>query len=108
MFFVGLNKKFKYMKSDLERLVVTCVHNACLWSVRAISSKRHKMWMITTCKGPHTCSSLHVDHNARMMDSKFIAITLESYVREDILRTIATLCSLLHAKHDHWASHYKV
>ncbi|XP_030942302.1 uncharacterized protein LOC115967357 [Quercus lobata] len=42
------------------------------------------------------------------MDSKFIAITLESYIREDISRTIATLRSLLHAKHDHWASHYKV
>ena len=42
------------------------------------------------------------------MDSKFIAITLESYVREDISRTVATLCSLLHAKHSHWASHYKV
>ena len=64
--------------------------------------------MITTCKGPHTCSSLQVDHDGRMMDSKFIAITLESYVLEDISRTIATLHSLLHVKHDHWASHYKV
>ena len=43
-----------------------------------------------------------------MMDSKFIAITLETYIREDISRTIATLYSLLHAKHKHWASHYKV
>ena len=64
--------------------------------------------MITTCKGPHTCSSLQVDHDGRMMDSKFIAITLESYVREDISRTVATLRSVLHAKHGHWASHYKV
>ena len=108
MFSVGLNKKFKYKKSDPEKLVVTCVHNACLWSVRAISSKRHKMWMITTCKGPYTCLSFQVDHKGRMMDSKFIAITLESYVRENISRTIATLRSLLDAKHDHWASHYKV
>ncbi|KAK9986732.1 hypothetical protein SO802_031683 [Lithocarpus litseifolius] len=30
MFSVGLNKKFKYMKSDLGRLVVTCVHDASL------------------------------------------------------------------------------
>ena len=28
MFSVGLNKKFKYMKSYPERLVVTCVHDA--------------------------------------------------------------------------------
>ncbi|XP_075665267.1 uncharacterized protein LOC142634914 [Castanea sativa] len=108
MFFVGLNKKFKYMKSNLERLVVTCVHDACLWSVRAIYNKRQKMWVITTCKGPHTCSSLQVDHDGRMIDLNFIAITIKSYIWEDISRTIATLRSLLHAKHDHWASHYKV
>ncbi|XP_075663238.1 uncharacterized protein LOC142632784 [Castanea sativa] len=91
MFSVGLNKKFKYMKSDPERLVVTCVHDACSWSVRAICSKRHKMWVTSTCKGPHTCLSLQVDHDGRMMDLRFIAITLEPYVREDISRTIATL-----------------
>ena len=101
MFSVGLNKKFKYMKLDPERLVITCVHGACPWSVQAICSKRHKLWMITTCKGPHTCSSLQVDHDGRVMDLKFIAITFESYVWEDISRTIATLHSLLHAKHDH-------
>ena len=96
------------MKSDPERLVVICVHDACLWSVRAIYNKRHELWMIITCKGPHTCLSLQVNHDGRMMDLKFIAITLESYVREDISRTIATLRSFLHAKHNHWASHYKV
>ena len=58
MFSVGLNKKFRYMKLDPERLVVTYVHDACLWLVRAIYSKRHELWMITTCKGPHTYSSL--------------------------------------------------
>ena len=108
MFSVRLNKKFKYMKSDPGRLVVTCVHDACLWSVRAIYSKRPKLWMSTTCKGPHTCSSLQVDHDGRMMGSKFIAITLGSYVWEDISRIVATLRSLLHVKHSHWASHYKV
>ena len=61
-----------------------------------------------TCKGPRTYSSLQVDHDGRMMDSNFISITLESYVREDISRTIANLHSLLCAKHSHWASHFKV
>ena len=108
MLSVELNKKFKYMKSNFERLVVTCVHDACPWLVRAICSKRHKMWMITTCKGPHTCSSPQVNHDGRMMDLKFIAITLKSYIQEDISRIIATLRSLLHAKHNHQVSHYKV
>ena len=66
------------------------------------------MWMIITCKGPHTCSSLQVDHDGRMMDSKFMAITFKSYVWENISKTIATIRSLLHAKHNHWAFHYKV
>ena len=107
MFSVGLNKKFKYMKLDVERLVVTCVHMHVRGQFE-LCSKRHKMWMITTCKGPHTCSSLQVNHDGRMMDSKFIAITLESYVREDISKTVATLRSVVHAKHGHCASHYKV
>ena len=101
MFSVEHNKKYKYIKLDFERLVVMCVHDACLWLVRATSSKKHNMWMIITCKGPHICSSLQVDNDGRMMDSKFIAITLKIYIREDMLRTIATLCSLLHAKHKH-------
>ncbi|KAL0011172.1 hypothetical protein SO802_006280 [Lithocarpus litseifolius] len=58
MFSVGLNKKFKYMKSELGRLVVMCVEDACSWSVRAICSKRHKLWMMTTCNSPHNCLSL--------------------------------------------------
>ena len=33
MFSIGLNKKFKYKKLDPKRLVVTCVHDACPWSV---------------------------------------------------------------------------
>ena len=102
------NRKYKYIKLGFERLVVTCVHDACLWPVWAISSKKHNMWMITTCNGPHTCLLLQVDYDRRMVDSKFITITLETYIQEDISRTIATLRSLLHAKHKHWASHYKI
>ena len=108
MFSMKHNRKYKYIKLGFERLVVTCVHDACLWSVWAISSKKHNMWMITTCNGPHTCLLLQVDYDWRMVDSKFITITLETYIQEDISRTIATLRSLLHAKHKHWASHYKI
>ena len=108
MFSVEHNKKYKYIKSDFERLVVMCVQNAYPWSVWAISSKKHNIWMITTCKGPHTCLLVQVDNDGRIMDLMFIAITLETYIREDISRIIATLRNLLHAKHKHWESHYKV
>nr|POE68742.1 hypothetical protein CFP56_17621 [Quercus suber] len=33
MFFVEHNKKYNSIKSDFDRSVVSCVHNACLWSV---------------------------------------------------------------------------
>ena len=42
------------------------------------------------------------------MDSNFIVVTLETYMWEDILRTIPCLRSLLHVKHKHWVSHYKI
>ncbi|KAK9996917.1 hypothetical protein SO802_021603 [Lithocarpus litseifolius] len=101
MFSVECNKKYKSIKSDFDRLVVSCVHDACLWSVRAICSKKHNLWKITTCKGLHTCSSLQVEPDGRMVDSKFISITLETYIWEDISRTVPCLRSLLHAKHKH-------
>ena len=74
------NKKYKSIKANFNRLVVSYVHDACFWLVRAICSKKHKLWNLTTCKGPHTCSSLQVDCDGRMMDSEFLAITLETYI----------------------------
>ena len=43
-----------------------------------------------------------------MMDSKFISIALEKYVREDLTRSIKDLRSILHAKHGHDLTMYKV
>ena len=58
IFFVEHNKKYKSIKSNFDRLVMSCVCDAYLWSVWAICSKKHNLWKITTCKGPHTYSSL--------------------------------------------------
>ena len=101
MFFVEHNKKYKSIKSDFNRLVMSCVYNAYPWLVRAICSKKHNMWKITKCKGPYICLSLQVELDGRMMDSKFIVVTLETYIQEDISRTIPCLHCLLHAKHKH-------
>ena len=80
MFFVEHNKKYKSIKSNFDRLVVGCVYNACPWLVRAICSKKYNMWKITKCKGPYICSSLQEKLDGRMMDSKFIIVTLETYI----------------------------
>ena len=42
------------------------------------------------------------------MDLRFISIALEQYIREDIARSIKDLCSMLHAKHRHEVTMYKV
>ena len=42
------------------------------------------------------------------MDSKFISIALEKYVREDLTQFVKDLCSILYAKHGHDVTMYKV
>ena len=43
-----------------------------------------------------------------MMDSKFISIALEKYVWEDLTQKVKDLRSMLHAKHKHDVTMYKV
>ena len=43
-----------------------------------------------------------------MMDSKFISIAFEKHVREDLTRKVKDLRSMLHAKHGHDVTMYKV
>ena len=102
------NKQYKLIKFDTNRLVVRCIHDACLWSIWAICNKKHEMWLISKCKGPHSCTSLQVATDGRMMDSRFISIALEQYIREDIGRSIKDLRSMLLAKQRHEVTMYKV
>ena len=67
-----------------------------------------RMWVISTCKGPHSCSSFQLATDGRMMDSKFISIALEKYVLEDLTQKVKNLHSMLHAKHGHDVTMYKV
>ena len=102
------NKQYKVIKSDTNRLVVRCIHDACLWSIWAICNKKHRMWLISKSKGPHSYTSLQVATDGQMMDLRFISITLEQYIREDIGRSIKDLHSMLHAKQRHEVTMYKV
>ena len=43
-----------------------------------------------------------------MMDSKFISIALEKYVREDLTQKVRDLRSMLNARHGHDVTMYKV
>ena len=58
LYSVEHNKQYKVINSDTNRRVVLCIHEACLWSIRARCSKKHGMWQISKCKGPHSCLSL--------------------------------------------------
>ena len=84
LYSVKHNKQYKVIKSDTKMLVVRWIHEACPWSIRATCSKKHRMWVINKCNGPHSCTSLQVTTDGRMMDSKFISIALEKYVRKDL------------------------
>ena len=37
------NKQYKVIKSNTNRLVVWCIHEACPWSIWAICSKKNRM-----------------------------------------------------------------
>ena len=108
LYSVEHNKQYKVIKSDTKRLVVRCIHEASSWSIRATYCKKHRMWVISKCNGPHNCTSLQVATDGRMMDSKFISIALEKYVREDLTRSVKDLRSILHAKHEYDVTMYKV
>ena len=84
LYSVEHNKQHKVIKFDTKRLVMRCIHKACPWSIRATCSKKNRMWVISKCNGPHSCTSLQVATSGRMMDSKFISIALEKYVRARI------------------------
>ena len=58
LYFVEHNKQYKVIKSDTKRLVMQCIHEACPWSIRATCSKKHRMWVIGKCNGPHSYTSL--------------------------------------------------
>nr|POE81826.1 putative inactive receptor kinase [Quercus suber] len=47
LFSMEHNKQYKVIKFDTNRLVVWCIHEACLWSIRASRSKKHGMWQIS-------------------------------------------------------------
>ena len=108
LYSVEHNKQYKVIKSNTKRLVMRCIHEACLWSIRATCSKKHRMWVISKCIGPYSCTSLQVVTDGQMMDSKFISIALEKYVREDLTWSVKDLRSILHVKHGHDVTMYKV
>ena len=43
LYSVEHNKKYKVIKSDTNRLVMRCIHEACPWSIQAICNKKHGM-----------------------------------------------------------------
>ncbi|XP_065616488.1 uncharacterized protein LOC136061944 [Quercus suber] len=57
-----------------------------LFKSKASVHKKHGLWQISKCTASHNCSSLQVATDGQIMDSKFISIALEKYVREDLTR----------------------
>ena len=102
------NFSFKTEHSNLERLMVSCEDDSCLWSVCVICCKGDNVWKIAKCKGPHMCDKILNGQDGQMIDSAFLAYVLECYIREDPVYKIKNLCHVALVDLKHEVSHYKV
>ena len=81
VYFMDNNKNYITEGSNQQRLCVKCVNESCAWKVRAFSQRKlDRLWAITIYGSSHTCLSVGVNKDGRMMDSNFPAKELYTYV----------------------------
>ena len=62
------NRSYTTEWSNQKRLCVECVNGSCAWKVRAFPQRKlNKLWAITVYNGPHTCPSVRVNKDGRMI-----------------------------------------
>ena len=80
-----------------------------MWKVRAFSQRKlNELWAATVCSGPHTCPSVGVNKDGRMMDSNFLAKKLHNYVLADHTSKIKDLQNLIKERFNRDISYYKI
>ena len=84
VYFMDNNKNYITERSNQQRLCVKCVNESCAWKVRAFSQRKlNRLWAITIYGSSHTCLSVGVNKDGRMMGSNFPAKELYTYVLAD-------------------------
>ncbi|XP_030939802.1 uncharacterized protein LOC115964681 [Quercus lobata] len=79
------NKNYITERSNQQRLCVKCANESYAWKVRAFSQRKlNGLWAVTIYGGPHTCPSVGVNKDDKMMDSNFLAKELHTYAIANI------------------------
>ena len=103
------NKNYRTEWSNQQRLYVKCANESCAWKVQAFSQRKlNRLWAVIVYRGPHTCPSVGVNKDGRMVDSNFLAEELHTYVLADHTRKIKDLQNLTKEKFNHDISYYKI
>ena len=103
------NKKYITERPNQQRLCVKWVNESCAWKVRAFSQRKlNGLWAVTVYGGPHTCLSVGVNKDGRMMDSNFLAKEFHTYVLADHTSKIKDLQNLIKERFKHDISYYKI
>ena len=95
--------------SNQQRLCVKCANESCAWKVQAFSQRKlNRLWAITVYRGPHTCPSVGVNKDGKMVDSNFLTEELYTYVLADHTIKIKDLQNLTKERFNHDISYYKI
>ena len=109
IFSMDNNRSYTTEWSNQQRLCVKCVNEACAWKVQAFSQRKlNRLWAITVYNSPHTCPSVGVNKDSRMMDSNFLAQEFHKYILEDHTYKIKDLQNLMNERFQHEISYYKI
>ena len=103
------NKNFMTSRSTKSRLSVKCMDGSCKWYVGVVMKPKHRLWMVTSYRGPHSCMPLGTTLNGRMMDCNFLTVEFVPTLHEDHTTTIDHLRDFIKAKfYNHKLSYYKI
>ena len=71
-------------RSTKKKLCAKCMNESCKWYVCAVMKPNlHGLWMVNMNVGPHTCISIRVRNDGRMMNCNFIALDILKKLCED-------------------------
>ena len=103
------NKNYIISRSTKVKLCAKCRDESCKWYVGAfMKPKLHGQWVVTVYVGPHTCISLGLPKDGRMMDSNFVASELLPILLKKHTTTVHDLKTNMSKKFGHELSYYKV
>ncbi|XP_075645812.1 uncharacterized protein LOC142616971 [Castanea sativa] len=103
------NINFLTSRLTKSRLYVKCMDGSCKWYVGAVMKPKQGTWMVTSYGGPHSCMTLGMALDGRMMDCNFLAVEFVPMLRENHTATIQHLRDYIKGKYyEHKLSYYKI